>query len=72
MYLFGHKITWLEVKGFLKEVSAVVGVAVTVAHADHLTLFYQGLGLASSTLLVITHAINTKTNAALKVAKDPS
>lgn len=64
--LFGHTITWLEVKGFVKEAGAVVGLVVTVAHADHLTAFYSGLGIASTTVLTISHWVNTQTNAVLK------
>jgi hypothetical protein len=71
--VLGHQITWLEVKGFVKEAAAIAGVIVTIAHADHLTAFYDGLGVVSSLLLGISHTINTTTNATLKVKNaDPT
>lgn len=66
--VFGHKITWLETKNFLKEVSSVVGLAITIAHGNHLTAFYGGLGTASATLLTITTWVNVQTTAKIKVA----
>jgi hypothetical protein len=74
MYIFGHQVTLAEVKVFVLEASAIAGEVTTLVHSEHLTAFYDGLGIVSSVLLAISHALNVKTNAAIKVAatKDPS
>ena len=69
MILFGHRITWAETKSFLKEATAVVGLAVTITQVDHVNGWPRAIIMtASATLLTVTHAVNVWTTSKVKIA----